>query len=590
MGMRMFLGHVYLLLIIGGLTMVYPFMLMLSASISDDVDVEDHDLIPLYLSDDDQLMRKYLAEKYAGMPTEIAPYFKLMYNLPTLTRLDGIEKEALPDFAHRFETEEFETMIEDWREFKSALDVKYTTHNFEYRFRGGAAIVGLVPGLWRKHLKERFDNDIDSYNNYYDAAQLSWSAGGGANSSAYTVNPPGHGIAETHRFWLVKTRLQNDWDKFRSEMDPRFVRVFKEDFWYRHFLIQQYGTLDKINNHVNGTYQTVSDIYCPLTMPESGVEQETWKLFMLDRCPVYFIYVHGDYNEAFRDFLSLKFSLDEFKDVYRTPINDWNDVAFPNEAPTANQQIWAVWSDFLDAEVDPADMEIRSTYYLYRNSLREKYNSIEKLNLAYGTDYIGFENVHLPYKEEDFYDFKINHKSLKKHFIFKNFSYVIGFLFTQGRAFFNTTILVLGTIIAHLTFQPLAAFALSRYRLPYSHKILLFLLATMAFPAEVAMIPNFLLLKELNLLNTFWALILPGAANGYAIFFSLCRLFLYHATRDIFLDAFRCFTNSSFDSSMTKSKPLSVSKRSLPNVFIYLPGLSPTTARSISESGVNVPS
>ena len=49
-------------------------------------------------------------------------------------------------------------------------------------------------------------------------------------------------------------------------------------------------------------------------------------------------------------------------------------------------------------------------------------------------------------------------------------------------------------------------------------KILLFLLATMAFPAEVAMIPSFLLLKDLGLLNTFAALVLPTAASGYMIF------------------------------------------------------------------------
>jgi multiple sugar transport system permease protein len=40
----------------------------------------------------------------------------------------------------------------------------------------------------------------------------------------------------------------------------------------------------------------------------------------------------------------------------------------------------------------------------------------------------------------------------------------------------------------------------------------------MAFPAEVAMIPGFLLLRDLNLLNTFGALVLPGLANGYSIF------------------------------------------------------------------------
>jgi len=40
----------------------------------------------------------------------------------------------------------------------------------------------------------------------------------------------------------------------------------------------------------------------------------------------------------------------------------------------------------------------------------------------------------------------------------------------------------------------------------------------MAFPAEVAMIPSFLLLKDLGLLNTFAALVLPTAASGYMIY------------------------------------------------------------------------
>ena len=46
----------------------------------------------------------------------------------------------------------------------------------------------------------------------------------------------------------------------------------------------------------------------------------------------------------------------------------------------------------------------------------------------------------------------------------------------------------------------------------------MFFLATMAFPGAVTMIPNFLLLKELHLLNSYWALVLPGLANGFNIF------------------------------------------------------------------------
>jgi multiple sugar transport system permease protein len=88
----------------------------------------------------------------------------------------------------------------------------------------------------------------------------------------------------------------------------------------------------------------------------------------------------------------------------------------------------------------------------------------------------------------------------------------------HGRAIFNTVILVLGIILTRLTVNPLAAYALSRFNLRYAHRVLLFFLATMAFPAEVTMIPNFLLLKQFRLLNTYWALILPTVANGYSIF------------------------------------------------------------------------
>jgi multiple sugar transport system permease protein len=51
-----------------------------------------------------------------------------------------------------------------------------------------------------------------------------------------------------------------------------------------------------------------------------------------------------------------------------------------------------------------------------------------------------------------------------------------------------------------------------------SFHILLFFLATIAFPAEVTMIPVFLQLKEFHLLNTFGALVLPGLAHGFSIF------------------------------------------------------------------------
>ena len=99
-----------------------------------------------------------------------------------------------------------------------------------------------------------------------------------------------------------------------------------------------------------------------------------------------------------------------------------------------------------------------------------------------------------------------------------NYRLVGDYLFLRGRAFANTVILVILSVLASLTVNPLAAYALSRFHLPSTERIILFLLATMAFPAAVTAIPGFLLIRDLGLLNTFAALILPTVASGMSIF------------------------------------------------------------------------
>ncbi len=99
-----------------------------------------------------------------------------------------------------------------------------------------------------------------------------------------------------------------------------------------------------------------------------------------------------------------------------------------------------------------------------------------------------------------------------------NYSLVGNYLFLRGRAFGNTLLLVVLTILAHLTINPLAAYALSRFKMRGAEQIMLFMLATMAFPAAVTAIPGFLLVRDLGLLNTFAALVLPSVASGMSIF------------------------------------------------------------------------
>ena len=99
----------------------------------------------------------------------------------------------------------------------------------------------------------------------------------------------------------------------------------------------------------------------------------------------------------------------------------------------------------------------------------------------------------------DWDDLKTFKKDIKREFIVTNYRVVLDFILFHGRALFNTAVLVLSMITCSLTINPLAAYALSRFQLPSTYKVLLFFMATMAFPAEVTMIPNFLLLKNFPL-------------------------------------------------------------------------------------------
>lgn len=154
----------------------------------------------------------------------------------------------------------------------------------------------------------------------------------------------------------------------------------------------------------------------------------------------------------------------------------------------------------------------------YQKYLLKKYGSVDNINKKYGWKLKYIEEAFPPFMDAYTVTFTENQYNLSFRPLFRNYSTVIDYLLFNGRAILVTILLVTLTIAFTLTVNPLAAYALSRFNLRGQDKILIFLLATMAFPAMVSAIPAYLLMRDLGLLNTFWALVLPTAANGMAIF------------------------------------------------------------------------
>jgi len=87
-----------------------------------------------------------------------------------------------------------------------------------------------------------------------------------------------------------------------------------------------------------------------------------------------------------------------------------------------------------------------------------------------------------------------------------------------GRMAVNSAIIAVGTTAIVIVTSALAGYALSRPGLPGATFMLLFFLAGLMVPGESLLIPSFIGIKNLHLLDSYWGVILPMAVDAFVIF------------------------------------------------------------------------
>ena len=90
--------------------------------------------------------------------------------------------------------------------------------------------------------------------------------------------------------------------------------------------------------------------------------------------------------------------------------------------------------------------------------------------------------------------------------------------------FKNSVIVTVFASAAVLFTSSLVGFVFAKFEFPFKKIIFWFILATMMIPAQVTMIPSFILITGLGLYNTLLALIIPRMIGGFGIF--LCKQFI----------------------------------------------------------------
>ena len=90
--------------------------------------------------------------------------------------------------------------------------------------------------------------------------------------------------------------------------------------------------------------------------------------------------------------------------------------------------------------------------------------------------------------------------------------------FAFGRYLWNSVFVTVVATVITLIINSMAAFALSIYEFPGRKAAMLAVIGTLMIPITVILVPVYLVVTSLGLVNSLWAVILPGAATPTGVF------------------------------------------------------------------------
>jgi len=90
--------------------------------------------------------------------------------------------------------------------------------------------------------------------------------------------------------------------------------------------------------------------------------------------------------------------------------------------------------------------------------------------------------------------------------------------FPFEKYFFNSTLVAVAVMASNLFLCSLAAYGLAKFRFPGRESCFRAMLSTLMLPLEILLVPTFLVVRQLGLLDSYAGLIIPLAVDAFGIF------------------------------------------------------------------------
>ncbi|MAE65908.1 MAG: hypothetical protein CMJ18_16680 [Phycisphaeraceae bacterium] len=540
LGTRALLGALYLLLALGAVTMIYPFALMLSTATTGNADWRQFRIIPAYWTSEQEQFRKMVVDK---APADVLAFD---YGREDWFTARDIDADAFRELAE-MDPQARATIDRDFADFIGGVDPGMK-HLYYLSSTDRSYSVLSMRNAYFDWLRKKYDGDLEQVNLLYDDTAERWHELGMQRTFTGAWEP------------RPTSRRHADWQAFVASRSPDAQRLFTLDGLVFAALRRDFGTSDALNRAYGTEYESLIQVRWD-HLPDAPWADAVREGILRRAVPL----------EQIRLRDSARLAFDAF-------VQD-DGLVFSRTAPT-DPGPRAIWMRFVRAaDCRLADFDPDDPLRSWQAFLRDRYENLDHLNTAHGESFAQFDEVALPIPVVDYEAFRRHRDTLMWRFLFGNFGLVLDVVLLHGRALMNTLVFIVLMIVTTLTVNPMAAYVLSRYPLRHGEHLLVFLLATMAFPVEMVMIPNFLLVKQfplaalvlgvaalavflgarralrwnlslprslalggtlavivglaapplaarllgradmnVSLMNTFFALVLPGVVNGYWIF------------------------------------------------------------------------
>ena len=365
---------IHVVLILGALTMLYPFAIMVSGSFKSKVDSKVFSLYPSYFVDSDMLFRKYVEARNNEGTQALLINYKNLYN--------SYETVMPPVHPVR-------KCMDDWMNFLEERKDMYSEFDYQISEQSGNGVYPRNNRLFADILKKEADGSLENFNKTYESSILSWDE---VNSKMGVIRHPFGRTFNGYQGGLLLrykefARSLPVWMRLYYSLDGDFIdREIKQAFG---------GDLVALNKKLGTDYAMWKNVHLARTAPEEPM-REYWSHYVREMLNMKHIRVMPESIDSYRKFLKgVHKNIDSLNAVYATNYSSFKSIQLPKDEELKGGLL-ADWSVFIEATVDAKYLLVTGLDLDYGEYLKREYNGdLGALNKAHKTSFATFEDVPL---------------------------------------------------------------------------------------------------------------------------------------------------------------------------------------------------